>query len=173
MYCPRDQWWCNGQAGDWLAFLKIPDVDFAVLHVYPDALRMSEWSMGAEDAVATQWIANHTRQARELAGKPLLMEEFGHGAAGLAQHAKYALYTAAASEAGAGGWAVWMLAGLDDVYYTPPKFPSWYGAGDAELQVYCLRAGDPAPPPAPSGGTPIDLQTCGAVRAAAAALGGG
>jgi len=169
--CPRGQWWCNGASGDWLGFLNIPGVDYASLHVYPDSSRMSEWSMGGEDAVAAAWIANHTSQAH-AAGKPMLMAEFGHGAAGLEQHSKYALYTAAARDAGADGWAVWMIAGLDDEYYKPPAFPSWYGVGDAELQIYCLRDGDPAAPAAPPGGTPVDLGSCAVLAAAAGELAG-
>jgi hypothetical protein len=100
--CPRAQWWCNGSAGDWLGLLRVPDVNFASLHVYPDSFEMGRWGIGSEDDVARGWIFNHTLQAR-AEGKPLLMGEFGHGAAGLAQHEKYANYTAAAAAAGCGG----------------------------------------------------------------------
>ena len=65
-----------------------------------------------------------------------------------------------------------MIAGLNNEYYKPPAFPSWYGPGDAALQVYCLRSGAPAAPAAPPGGTPIDLATCAVLLAAAEALAG-
>ena len=164
--CPRAQWWCNGAAGDWLGLLRLPGVDFGSLHVYPDSFEMGLWSLGDEDSVARGWVLNHTRQAHD-AGKPLLMGEFGNGAAGLAQHAKYANYTAAAAEAGADGWAVWMLAGLDDEDFPHPAWPSWWHSGDANLQVYCVQPGDPAPP---NDGGAHDPATCAVLAAAAAQL---
>lgn len=164
--CPRAQWWCNGSAGDWLGLLRVPDVNFASLHVYPDSFEMGRWGIGSEDDVARGWIFNHTLQAH-AEGKPLLMGEFGHGAAGLAQHEKYANYTAAAAAAGCGGWAVWMLAGLDDEDFPHPSWPSWWRGGDAQLQVYCSQPGDPAPP---DDGGAHDPDTCAVLAAAAAKL---
>jgi mannan endo-1,4-beta-mannosidase len=164
--CPSRQWWCDGSAGDWLGLLRLPGVDFGSVHLYPDSFKMQEWGVGAEDAVACAWIANHTRAAHAR-GKPVLFGEFGHGAAGLAQHAKYALYTAAAEAAGADGWAVWMLASLEGDYSRQPAWPSWWRGGDAELQVYCAGAGDPPPP---GDGAPHDPDTCAVLAAAAARL---
>ena len=164
--CPRAQWWCNGSAGDWLGLLRLPGVDFASMHMYPDSFEMGRWGIGSEDDVARGWVANHTLQAH-AAGKPLLMGEFGHGAAGLAQHAKYANYTAAAAQAGADGWAVWMLAGLDDEDFPRPDWPSWWRGGDAQLQVYCAQPGDPAPP---DDGGAHDPHTCAVLAAAATKL---
>ena len=162
------QWWCNGSAGDWLGLLRTPGIDFASLHMYPDSFEMGAWGLGAEDAVARAWIANHTRAAHAL-GKPVLLGEFGHGAAGLAQHEKYASYTQAAAQAGTDGWAVWMLAGLDDADVHPAGWPPWWRGGDAGLQVYCLQPGDPAPP---SDGAPHDPATCAVLAAAASRLQG-
>lgn len=73
--CPRDQWWCNGQSGDWLSQIALPEVDFGTLHMYPDSMYMSEWSLdnGDEDAVARGWLENHTAQAAAF-GKPMIME---------------------------------------------------------------------------------------------------
>lgn len=159
------QWWCDGTSGDWIGLLRLPDVDFATVHLYPDSFNMRLWGLGDEDTVARGWIANHTREAHAV-GKPVIFEEFGHGAAGLEQHVKYALYTQAASDAGADGWAVWMLAALQDQYSSPPAWPSWWRGGDAELQVYCLRTDDPA---LPSDGVAHDVDTC-AVLATAASL---
>lgn len=170
--CPQKgsgqrQWWCNGSAGDWLGLLKLPHVDFASVHMYPDSFNMREWGLGDEDAVARGWIFNHTREAH-AAGKPVLLGEVGHGSAGLAQHEKYANYTRAAEEAGTDGWAVWMLAGLDDTDFARPSWPNWWRGGDAQLQVYCCaQPGDPAPP---SDGGVHDPATCAVLAAAASRL---
>ena len=161
--CPARQWWCDGSAGDWLGLLRLPGVDFGSLHMYPDSFHMSEWGIGSEDEVASGWVANHTREAHAL-GKPLLLGEVGHGSAGVAQHEKYALYTKAAADAGTNGWAVWMLAALEDLYSRAPAFPNWWRGGDANLQVYCLRAGDPEPP---SDGGAHDPDSCAVLAAAA------
>ena len=159
------QWWCNGSAGDWIGLRKTPDIDFACIHMYPDILGMQHWGIGSEDDVAVGWVTNHTREAHAL-GKPLLMGEVGNGAAGLEQHEKYAIYTQAAADAGTGGWAVWMFAALNDQYYSPPDWPSWWRSGDANLQVYCLRAGDPSPP---NDGGSHDPDSCATLASAAAA----
>jgi len=160
------QWWCNGAAGDWLGLLKLPDVDFGSVHMYPDAFEMHSWGLGDEDAVARGWIVNHTREGHAL-GKPVLLGEMGHGAAGLAQHAKYDNYTRAAEEAGLDGWAVWMIASLDDEDFPRPDWPSWWRGGDAALQVYCPQPGDPPPP---SDGGAHDPASCAVLAAAAARL---
>jgi mannan endo-1,4-beta-mannosidase len=89
--------------------------------MYPDSFNMREWGIGSEDEVARGWIANHTREAHAL-GKPLLLGEVGNGAAE-AQHEKYANYTQAAEEAGTDGWAVWMLAALEDQFSREAAFP--------------------------------------------------
>jgi mannan endo-1,4-beta-mannosidase len=161
------QWFCDGSAGDWLGLLRLPGVDFASVHLYPDSFNMGEWGLGSEDAVARGWIVNHTSEAHAC-GKPILFGEFGHGEAGLSQHTKYANYTQAAADAGADGWAVWMLATLEDLYSRTPAWPSWWRGGDAALQVYCLDGGDP-PPPADGGSH--DLDSCGVIAAAATRLG--
>ena len=170
--CPRAQWWCDGSAGDWLGLLRLPHVDFGSMHMYPDSFEMSLWGLGDEDTVARGWIVNHTRAARAL-GKPMLLGEFGNGAASLAQHEKYANYTHAADEAGVGGWAVWMLAGLVSEDFPQPTWPTWWRGGDAQLQVYCTQPGDPVPP---DDGGVHDPATCAVLAAAAtrlARVGGG
>ena len=153
--CVRDQWWCNGQSGDWLGLLTTPSIDFATLHVYPDVFHMSEWSIeSSEDATATAWIKNHTQQAHELM-KPIIMEEFGYSN-GTTQHIKFATYLDAGLMSNLDGWAVWMLSALDDTSYYPPQFPKWWKDGDAGLQVYCLLEQDPSPP----NDTEHDILTC-------------
>jgi len=164
---PGKQWWCNGSAGDWLGLLKLPDIDFGSMHMYPDSFGMQYWGIGDEDSVARGWIVNHTLEAHAL-GKPVLLGEMGHGAAKLMQHEKYANYTLAAAAAGTDGWAVWMLATLDDMDFHPqPNWPSWWRGGDAELQVYCLQPGDPAPP---NDGGSHDPDTCAVLAAAASRI---
>jgi mannan endo-1,4-beta-mannosidase len=153
--CVRDQWWCNGQSGDWLGLLSISSIDFATLHVYPDVFHMGEWSIEAsEDETAIGWIQNHTLQAHAL-NKPIIMEEFGYSN-GTTQHIKFETYLSAGLTSGLDGWAVWMLAALDDTYYHPPQFPKWWKDGDAGLQIYCLKEGDPSPP----NDTDHDIATC-------------
>ena len=190
--CPRNQWWCSGQSGDWLSLIALPEVDFGTIHMYPDSFYMREWSMGVEDAVARGWIQNHTFQAATF-GKPVIMEgeicsttenvpritmpvllthlfrasyvdtlEFGYDNS-TTQHVEFSNYLTWGSDAGLGGWAVWMQATLNDQYYSPPGWPTWWGPGDAGLQVYCLHAGDPA---APQDGY-HDAASCAVLEAAA------
>lgn len=162
------QWWCDGSAGDWLGLLRTSGIDFGSLHMYPDSFEMRDWGLGDEDDVARGWIVNHTREAHAL-GKPVLLGEFGHGSAQLAQSGKYANYTRAAAEAGTDGWAVWMMAGLDDTDFYPPNWPSWWRGGDANLQVYCAQPGDPVPP---EDGGAHDPETCTVLAKAARELHG-
>ena len=156
MECVRNQWWCNGQSGDWLGQLAIDTIDFATLHVYPDVFHMSEWDIaGSEDETAIGWIKNHTLQAHAMK-KPILMEEFGY-TNNMTQHIKFETYLDAGLSVGLDGWAVWMIAALDDTLYHPPQFPKWWKGGDAGLQVYCLRkSGDPEPP----NDTEHDIESC-------------
>lgn len=161
--CPRNQWWCSGQSGDWLSLIALPEIDFGTIHMYPDSFEMRLWGIsgGDEDAVAKGWILNHSFQAAAY-GKPIIMEEFGYDNS-TTQHVKFANYLSWGKNAGIGGWAVWMQATLNDQYYTPPAWPSWWGPGDAGLQVYCLHPGDP---PAPNDGY-HDNASCAVLVAAA------
>lgn len=61
-----------------------------------------------------------------------------------------------------------MVATLNDEYYHPPSWPTWWGPGDAGLQVYCLHAGDP---PAPKDNAHDDASCAVLVAAASAARG--
>lgn len=160
------QWWCNGSSGDWLGLLRLPTVDFATVHMYPDSFGMKLWGIGSEDEVAVGWVANHTREAHAL-GKPVLFEEVGNGAAGLDQHTKYDLYMQAVANAGGDGWGVWMLAALQDQYSHTPNWPTWWKGADASLQVYCLNPGG-SDPPIPSDGGAHDPESCAVLTAAAA-----
>jgi hypothetical protein len=77
---------------------SIADIDFASIHVYPDA-----WNLPPEAGV--NWIVDHIRIARQL-GKPLIIGEFGY------ENAPWSVYSswmqAFENERGAGA-AIWEI----------------------------------------------------------------
>ncbi|KAJ8485860.1 hypothetical protein OPV22_018345 [Ensete ventricosum] len=61
---------------DFIANNRIPNIDFATVHVYPD-----QWLSTSNDqsqlAFLSNWIDAHIRDARDALRKPLLVTEFG------------------------------------------------------------------------------------------------
>ncbi|CAD5173361.1 unnamed protein product [Musa acuminata subsp. malaccensis] len=61
---------------DFIANNRIPNIDFATIHVYPD-----QWLSASNDqsqlAFLSNWIDVHIRDARDALRKPLLVTEFG------------------------------------------------------------------------------------------------
>ncbi|KAL0463372.1 UNVERIFIED_CONTAM: putative mannan endo-1,4-beta-mannosidase 9 [Sesamum latifolium] len=61
---------------DFIANNRIPQIDFATIHLYPD-----HWVLGsneeAQDAFAEKWIQEHVNDSKSILGKPLVVSEFG------------------------------------------------------------------------------------------------
>lgn len=54
---------------DWIANFKIPSLDYATFHLYPD-------SWGYNYSWGSEWIAQHDAVAAAI-GKPAILEEYG------------------------------------------------------------------------------------------------
>ncbi len=136
---------------DFVRQTALPHIDFASMHLYPEA-----WGRGGSGAAAwgAAWIANHSAAATAL-GKPLVLGEFGVGSSA-AQAQTYAAWTGQILAGGVAGDLFWMLCGRQD--YGPAWYPNYDG-----FCVYCSNVSDPAPP----GG---DAQSCGVLAAHAAAM---
>ncbi|KAL0396444.1 UNVERIFIED_CONTAM: putative mannan endo-1,4-beta-mannosidase 9 [Sesamum calycinum] len=61
---------------DFIANNRIPYVDFATIHLYPD-----QWVPGSNDealdAFVEKWIQAHINDSKSILGKPLVVSEFG------------------------------------------------------------------------------------------------
>ncbi|KAI3444959.1 hypothetical protein Pfo_001624 [Paulownia fortunei] len=61
---------------DFISNNRIPEVDFATIHLYPD-----QWVPGSNDEVQAEfvekWIHAHIDDSKSILGKPLLVTEFG------------------------------------------------------------------------------------------------
>ncbi|KAL0381076.1 UNVERIFIED_CONTAM: Mannan endo-1,4-beta-mannosidase 4 [Sesamum angustifolium] len=61
---------------DFIANNRIPYVDFATIHLYPN-----QWVPGsndeAQDAFVEKWIQAHINDSKSILGKPLVVSEFG------------------------------------------------------------------------------------------------
>jgi len=95
---------------DHAALARLPQVDFATYHLYPDAWhRDAPWSR--------RWIEDHVDLARTLQ-KPTLLEEYGVVASGSdgdrERASAYALWHELVVKRGGNGALFWMLAGHDE-----------------------------------------------------------
>ena len=61
----------------------VPEIDFAVAHLWPDNWGVFSLGGSLGDDFPVDWIRAHERDARELLGKPLVLEEFGATGAGV------------------------------------------------------------------------------------------
>lgn len=61
----------------------VPEIDFAVAHLWPDNWGVFSLGGSLGDDFSVDWIRAHERDARELLGKPLVLEEFGATGAGV------------------------------------------------------------------------------------------
>ena len=105
----------NQGSGDWLHdgcqgtdFIRnhqAAAIDFATTHVWTE-----NW--GVTDQAALGWAAEHVADARDVLGKPLIIEEFGKGRdAGGGTTARDQLYQGImqAANTGGAGWGFWGL----------------------------------------------------------------
>ena len=88
---------------DFNAFLALPNVDFGTYHMYPEHWKDENWG--------EEWIDDHL-ESGSLAGKPVLLEEYGLQNARL-RNSRYASWLDRINASG-GGALVWMLAAEQD-----------------------------------------------------------
>ncbi|XP_057507700.1 mannan endo-1,4-beta-mannosidase 4-like [Actinidia eriantha] len=109
---------------DFISNNRIPGIDFATIHLYPD-----QWISGSNDqaqaAFVDSWIQAHIQDSGSLLGKPLLLAEFGKSS----KSSEYsvgvrdtyfgniynAIYASAKSGGSCGGGIFWQLmaSGMD------------------------------------------------------------
>lgn len=105
--------WMFKAASSFRLNLASPHIDYASIHLYPEA-----WGIPgrATAAAGAQWITEHAELARQ-AGKPLLLGEFGlrnRGNFDLAERRDiYRQWLSCARRNGAGGAAPWLFANDD------------------------------------------------------------
>ncbi|KAH6808077.1 Glycosyl hydrolase superfamily protein [Perilla frutescens var. frutescens] len=65
-----------GVGTDFISNNRIPQVDFATIHIYPD-----QWLPGANEeaqgAFVRKWMQSHMEDSKRVIGKPLVVAEFG------------------------------------------------------------------------------------------------
>jgi hypothetical protein len=94
----------NGSHGtDFDAFLALPNIDFGTYHMYPEHWKDANWGEA--------WIDDHL-ESGSVAGKPVLLEEYGLQNAAL-RNSRYASWLDRINASG-GGALVWMLAAEQD-----------------------------------------------------------
>jgi mannan endo-1,4-beta-mannosidase len=100
------KWYLDGSQGyDFNEFLRIPSIDFAAFHLYPEAL-------GTDPEYGNTWIEEHA-ESGDKAGKPVVLEEYG-----LKDKARreevYAEWLASVRKHRVASDLFWMLAGNTD-----------------------------------------------------------
>lgn len=133
--------WLNNYGLDFIRNSKIPDVDFASVHLYPD-----NWLLHAklEEKLkfVIQWITSHVEDGDEELKKPVLVTEFGlshmvegfdHSHRDVFYKAVYDIVHESARRGGAGAGAfVWQLAaeGMEEYHdgfaIVPSERPSMH-----------------------------------------------
>jgi mannan endo-1,4-beta-mannosidase len=99
----RGQLYDGSHGTDFDAFLALPDVDFGTYHMYPEHWNNANWG--------EEWIDQHL-ESGSVAGKPVLLEEYGLQNAAL-RNRRYASWLDRINASG-GGALVWMLAAEQD-----------------------------------------------------------
>lgn len=134
-------WKDNNYGSDFIRNAKIPDIDFASIHLYPDTWLLKQHATAEEKLeFAKRWVASHIEDGDTELGKPVLTTEFGlsRRAQGFDPSHRDVLYRAiydivygSAARGGAGAAAfVWQLApeGMeeyhDDYSVVPSEHPS-------------------------------------------------
>jgi len=64
-------WWAKKMGQNFRLNHSPKDIDFATIHIWPDT-----WSR-PEDSFQKSWILEHAKEAQQVLGKPLVLEEFG------------------------------------------------------------------------------------------------
>jgi endo-1,4-beta-mannosidase len=101
------------------AFLRIPEIDFGTVHLYPQG-----WKQQDPILFGIRWIEQHLAAGRD-AGKPVLIEEYGMTVApdglpsALARNLVYRYWLNAILSHGGAGDLAWMIASRDDTTGEP------------------------------------------------------
>ncbi|CAO2182914.1 unnamed protein product [Urochloa humidicola] len=136
-------WKDNNYGSDFIRNAKIPEIDFASIHLYPDTWLLKQHATVDEKLkFVKQWVASHIEDGDKELNKPVLTTEFGlsHRAKGYDPSHRDVFYKAiydivyrSATRGGAGAAAfVWQLApeGMeefhDDYSVVPSEHPSLY-----------------------------------------------
>ena len=69
--------WASTTGQDFLANHAVPEIDFAVAHLWPDNWGVFTLGGSLGAAFTEEWIRAHTRDATRVLGKPFVLEEFG------------------------------------------------------------------------------------------------
>uniref|UniRef100_A0A0D9V5K3 mannan endo-1,4-beta-mannosidase n=1 Tax=Leersia perrieri TaxID=77586 RepID=A0A0D9V5K3_9ORYZ len=121
------EWFPNNYGADFIRNFKIPDIDFASVHVYPDNW-LQHASLDEKLKFMTRWITSHVEDGDRELDKPVLVTEFGlsHQVEGFDDAHRDVLYRAvydivhgsARRGGAAGGALVWQLAaeGMEDYH---------------------------------------------------------
>lgn len=134
-------WKDNNYGSDFIRNAKIPDIDFASIHLYPDTwLQQQHATVDEKLKFVKRWVASHIEDGDRELGKPVLTTEFGlsHRAKGFDHSHRDVFYKAvydivyrSAVRGGAGAGAfVWQLAVEDmeefhdDFSVVPSEHPS-------------------------------------------------
>ena len=105
-------WLYNGSCGyDFDAFLRLPAVDFASFHLYPETWGQAK-DFDAALNFGRRWILDHA-ESGDRAGKPVLLEEYGIKNKDW-RDPIYAAWLAAARGSGIAADLHWMLAAQMD-----------------------------------------------------------
>ena len=76
--------WAFATGQDFVANHDVPEIDYAVAHLWPDNWGVFSLGLSLENDFSVEWIEAHTRDAHEVLGKPFVLEEFGVTGAGSA-----------------------------------------------------------------------------------------
>ncbi len=67
--------WSLTTGQDFVANHAIPEIDFAVAHLWPD--NWGVFTLGLPASFSETWLVKHKSDSRAILGKPFLLEEFG------------------------------------------------------------------------------------------------
>ena len=69
--------WASTTGQDFIANHAVPEIDFAVAHLWPDNWGVFTLGSSLGAAFTEEWIRAHTRDATRVLRKPFVLEEFG------------------------------------------------------------------------------------------------
>ena len=69
--------WASTTGQDFIANHAVPEIDFAVAHLWPDNWGVFTLGGSLGAAFTEEWIRAHTRDATRVLRKPFVLEEFG------------------------------------------------------------------------------------------------
>ncbi len=133
----HSDWAYNGNEGvDWERILTLPNINYGTFHLYPE-----HWGKHNAEEWGTQWIIDHA-EAGKQAGKPVVLEEYGIGAAEpFSRPFIYDKWTKTAYEHGVAGTMFWILTsyepGAPDSLY--PDYDGFRVLNDDGLTAEVLK----------------------------------